>query len=334
MKSIPRKSISDEMPHLLAEWSPLNNTLDPYKITCGSDKKATWICSSGHEWVASISSRAKINGTGCPVCDGKRVVSGFNDLLTSKPELCLEWDQNRNALGPHKYAPFSNKKVWWICSSSHSWEATIASRSHQANGCPYCAGQRAIQGFNDLGTTHPELVKEWFDTTITPDTAMAASIKNIKWKCIEGHIWEAQISNRALRGDGCRECSGAGSSKIEQTLREVLNGFAPMGDRKLDIPWRNNKSMEVDARMLDDQNTIVEYDGVAYHSQEITIERDLAKTAALIDSGHRVIRVRQYPLDYLELDIPGLYQELFIWNGYEQVQRTRLAELLQPYFVS
>ena len=53
---------------------------------------------------------------------------------------------------------FSNTKVWWICEKGHEWEALISTRSNGSQ-CPYCSGIEMLPGYNDLATTHPQLVK-------------------------------------------------------------------------------------------------------------------------------------------------------------------------------
>lgn len=52
-------------PELLREWDYVKNTLNPNEVSIGSGKKASWkCCVCGHEWAASIASRAA--GHGCP----------------------------------------------------------------------------------------------------------------------------------------------------------------------------------------------------------------------------------------------------------------------------
>ena len=58
-------------PQLADEWcDELNGDLKPTMVSKGSHKKVWWKCSQGHVWDAFIYSRAKENGTGCPVCAG------------------------------------------------------------------------------------------------------------------------------------------------------------------------------------------------------------------------------------------------------------------------
>jgi len=58
-------------PRLAEEWHPtMNAALTPRDVTRGSHKVIWWKCREGHVWKAAVFSRAKRNGTGCPVCAG------------------------------------------------------------------------------------------------------------------------------------------------------------------------------------------------------------------------------------------------------------------------
>jgi len=58
-------------PKLAKEFHPIRNKkLTASKITPASNKKVWWICSRGHEWKASVSSRHG-RGTGCPYCNAQ-----------------------------------------------------------------------------------------------------------------------------------------------------------------------------------------------------------------------------------------------------------------------
>ncbi|MBP1546344.1 MAG: hypothetical protein J6A37_07080 [Oscillospiraceae bacterium] len=136
-------------PCLANEWNyEKNNGLTPVNVTPGSNKKAWWRCSNGHEWQASIADRN--SGRGCPYCTGKKVLKGYNDLQTVNPTLAKEWNYEKNSgLTPLDITPGSNKKVWWKCSQGHEWQATIYNRN-RGNRCPYCTGQKVVKTNNDL----------------------------------------------------------------------------------------------------------------------------------------------------------------------------------------
>jgi Probable Zinc-ribbon domain len=178
---------------------------DPSTVTRGSGVKKLWICNLGHQWISTVANRS--NGTRCPICLGQVVLAGFNDLATLEPELAKEafgWD-------PSTVTRSSNLKKHWICAIGHKWSAIINSRS-KGNGCPICAGQEVLAGFNDLATLEPELAKEafgWDPSTVT----RGSGVKKL-WICNLGHQWSAAVSARS-GGSGCPICSGS----------EVLAGF-------------------------------------------------------------------------------------------------------------
>ena len=126
---------------LAEEWNyEKNGSLTPDMVTQRSGKKVWWKCKYGHEWEVVVAKRSE--GNGCPVCSNKKVLKGYNDLLTVNPTLAEEWNYDKNGtLTPDMVTAGSSKKVWWKCDKGHEWEATVKNRSH-GRGCPYCSGRR------------------------------------------------------------------------------------------------------------------------------------------------------------------------------------------------
>ena len=57
-----------------------------------------------------ISSRAQ--GSGCPVCAGKKIIPGENDLASQYPAIAKEWHPTKNGtLTPEQIQPASNQKL-------------------------------------------------------------------------------------------------------------------------------------------------------------------------------------------------------------------------------
>ena len=98
---------------LLPEWHPaLNGVLTPQHVTAGSTTKVWWQCAHGHTWEAAICSRSK--GNGCPVCSGRQVLAGFNDIATNNLDLAAEWHPTLNGeLTSQHVTARTNKKAWW-----------------------------------------------------------------------------------------------------------------------------------------------------------------------------------------------------------------------------
>lgn len=133
-------------------------------------------------------------------------------LNLTHPELAKEWHPYKNeCLFPENITPGSGKKVWWLGRCGHEWESCIHSRTRQKTGCPYCANQKVLEGFNDLATKHPQLAKEWHPTKNEkkrPNEVIYGSNQKVWWQCGLGHEWLAQISSRCHQKTGCPYCSG------------------------------------------------------------------------------------------------------------------------------
>jgi hypothetical protein len=187
---------------------------DPKSVTAGSNRRLEWKCEAGHIWRTAVVNRFqgdRQNGSDCPVCTGKKLLVGFNDLLTTHPDLSREvsgWD-------PRTVTAGSNRKVKWICQLGHKWDAVVANRSANESGCPYCSGNKVLVGFNDLGTRFPAIAQEadgW-----NPNLITAGSKRKLKWKCIEGHNWITTVSARtSTYKTSCPSCAPKGYDPNEK----------------------------------------------------------------------------------------------------------------------
>ncbi len=204
-------------PALAAQWHPTKNGgLVPEEFVAGTHRKVWWLCDKGHEWQASISSRSR--GIGCPVCAGKLVVAGENDLSSFYPQIAAEWDAEKNGrLTPQMLTPYSNRRVWWRCGLGHEYIAAVAARTMHGSGCPYCAGFKALAGFNDLATLDPDVAAQWhteLNEKLTPEMVTLGSRKKVWWQCSQGHVWAAVIHSRTGPNHcGCPVCAGKVSAK-------------------------------------------------------------------------------------------------------------------------
>jgi len=154
---------------------------DPSDFFSASSRSKPWKCYLGHKWKAVIYERA-IEGTGCPYCSNQKVLTGFNDLATTHPELAREafgWDPKLIVAGTHK-------KLAWKCNSAHVWRAQVVNRSRQNQGCPTCADS----GYdpNESGYLYLLNHSQWrmFQIGITnvPDDRMRRH-KKLGWELLE-----------------------------------------------------------------------------------------------------------------------------------------------------
>ena len=139
------------------------------------------------------------------------LVKRADTLETENPKLAKQWHPVKNVLlAPKDVSCGSGKKVWWLCSNNHEWEAVINSRN-RGMGCPYCAGQRVTKDHN-FAVAYPELLKELdFNKNENLDLSKLAprSNKKVWWKCDKGHSWQATIQNKTRKflKSECPYCS-------------------------------------------------------------------------------------------------------------------------------
>jgi hypothetical protein len=180
--------------------------VDPKTLSAGSDKEVSWKCLLGHTFTLQVKKRIGRN-YGCPYCSNSKVLVGFNDFETKHPEMAKEadgWDP-KTVIGGS--AVFRD----WKCQKGHKYRAKVSSRGARNSGCPYCANQLILRGFNDLATTNPELATQadgWDPTEIISGKSQ------VDWICPSGHRTKASIDTRKS-GSGCRVC----------VHQEVLQGY-------------------------------------------------------------------------------------------------------------
>ncbi len=205
-------------PKLLAEWDYERNEKAPETYSSGSRKKVWWKCSvCGHSWEDPVFMR--VQGSMCPVCRQKKRTETFqknklqrgnNDLLSRFPDIAKEWNTEKNELAPTEVLYSSHTNYWWTCPRGHEYYTSPNRRTEKGNGCPYCAGKKVLPGFNDLASTHPELLEEWdYEKNAGTDPSQITpgrSSQKYWWKCsVCGHEWEASPNTRT-RGHGCPNC--------------------------------------------------------------------------------------------------------------------------------
>lgn len=290
-------------PAVAAEWHPIKNgALTPQDVTRGSGKKVWWLGSRcGHEWDALVSNRTRRNSK-CPICDGKRILVGFNDLMTTCPRVGREWHPTRNgALCPTEVMAGTSKRVWWLGSRcGHAWEANIKDRTGKAAGCAVCAGLVVLVGFNDLASTSPLVARQWHPTRngdLLPTGVTRGNDMKVWWLCTAGHEWDAVVKSRTVIGAGCPDCAkdkGARTSLAEIALRHELSLlFSGTRVSGVDLPRPGGgRALECDIliEQPDGLRAVVEFDGHSVHAKRA--EQDAAKSEVLRGMGYLVVRVR------------------------------------------
>lgn len=270
-------------PELERVWHPSKNQeLDPRSLHAGSHQHAWWICEYGHETESEIRVRAK--GHRCAVCSNRVVLEGFNDLLTTNPELAEEFDGNLNA--PVKVTQIqvgSKPKFWWRCSKGHSFSSRVATRIKSA-GCPICNNKQVLPGYNDLATTNPEIAAIWHPTKnlpTVPESVVAGSDKKVWWTCAESHEYETSVYNKC-KNQNCPVCFKillvAGVNDLQTTHPDLAKQWHP----------RNNGDL------LPSQFTSINSNQVWWqcpegHEYELSIKRRVKAKSCSVCSNSRLM---------------------------------------------
>jgi hypothetical protein len=178
-----------------------------------------WKCKLGHKWKATVDSRVNLGAT-CPICSGHKILSGFNDLSTTHPEIAIEadgWD-------PRTVQKGTRQVKSWKCKLGHRWRTSPNGRTNGDSGCPTCAKY----GF-DPNTdaylyflTHPQWQMLQIGITNIPDDRIQRH-KRLGWELLEirgpmdGHLtqqWEKAIL-RMLKAKGADLSNSKISGKFD-----------------------------------------------------------------------------------------------------------------------
>ncbi|WP_102691403.1 zinc-ribbon domain-containing protein [Rummeliibacillus pycnus] len=220
-------SLASLNPELASEWHPtLNGKLTPKDVTSKKSEKVWWLGSCGHEWDARIDGRS--NGNGCPICDNKIILKGFNDMWTTNPKLS---SLLLNPEDGYKYSQTSGRKVNWKCSECESIirNKKIADINYYGIKCPKCSD----------GFSIPERIMYNLLMQLNIDFNHDVSFK---WSNTKRYDFYIPLINLIIETHG-----GQHSER----------GFKSIGGRSLDEEIANDKLKEKLAKGNDIENYIV-----------------------------------------------------------------------------
>lgn len=303
--------IESQYDNLIAsEWDWRRNNaigLHPSEVSKGSHRKAWWRCHKCNGSYDMVIREKILKNNKCPYCAGKRILPGYNDLASCYPKLISEewnWPEN-NKIGiyPNEITAGSNRKAWFTCPDCNgSYDACIYDKTAGKIKCPYCSGTRVLQGFNDLQSKYPIMVKNEWDWVknnavgLYPNAITKSSSVKAYWKCSKcKHEWQATAHSRTTHSSGCPKCSHRISKQENQVAEFIRNYLCTHDDSMNHTMYRSIKfkriykmlsidaehilSDDLQAHMLKeldvyipDLNLAVEYDGDYWHSDEVMIE--------------------------------------------------------------
>lgn len=176
---------------------------DPKTVSKGSGKTCDWFCNKCKGvYSAKVKDRIYHNN-GCPYCAGKQVLVGYNDLQTTHPEVAKQaygWDPKTVSRG------MKVEKDWFCIKCNGVYSATVAYKTYDNTGCPYCSGNKVLVGYNDLQTTHSKVAKQAYGWD--PRTVSKGCFDKYNWLCEKCNgVYSAKVNDRT-NSRGCPYCAG------------------------------------------------------------------------------------------------------------------------------
>lgn len=163
-------------------------------------------------------------------------------LSTHSPHLLEEIDYEKNKeFNPNSVGYSSTTKIWWKCNNGHSYFTSIGSRTRgKGTGCPICANQKILKGYNDLKTKFPDIAKDWDDEKNYPiksEDVFPGTSKKYYWKCKNNHSYYKSPASRTNLKTGCPICAN----------KEVLKGYNDIAttNPKVLEQWNYEKNNEL-----------------------------------------------------------------------------------------
>ncbi len=206
-------------PKLIKEWDYQKNIISPDKVTLFSSKKRWFLCENGfknHSYDAVVADKYR-DLTSCPYCSNRKVLKGFNDLATKRPDLLIDWDYENNEKTPFEITAGSKYLANWECHTcGYKWKATVSSRVN-GNGCKQCAKKRRVETASRLriirrgsfADKYPDLLLDYdYENNPSPNDLSPGSKIKVRWIChVCGEKWESPIYSRGGGGQGCPKCA-------------------------------------------------------------------------------------------------------------------------------
>ena len=219
-------------------WSP-KNTLDPFKLSKGSDKYIIWmLCkekdyhndNGGYETTPNEFYR----GNRCPYCSGHKThpKDSFGQWLidTYGNNAVEKYWSSKNTINPFEISPNSHKNIWIYCQekdyhNDNGGYKTSPNSFYRGQRCGYCYNSK-IHPLDSFGMLYPEKAKYWSkNNKKTPFEVAPKTTRKYKFICEKcGEEFERNLNdlNRIDSGVVCINCN---SSSLEQATKNVLDGY-------------------------------------------------------------------------------------------------------------
>ena len=252
----------------------------PRNILPGSNKKTEWICDCGRETTAMINHVTSGHTTACSRCN-EVYANTVSDMKFGKLRIKT----------PQDVMPGSAKKIEWICDCGK--EKFISIRkviSGRTSSCGDCHGMIDDWYFTNKERIRslkcPILPSEVPLGGITPLEVIKSSKRRFKTNCPScrrpwtGHWGDIRFGRALTCG-----CSYNRTSIEQRKIFEFIKQY----DSGVQLEYKLGLfSYDI---FVPSKNLLIEYDGIFYHNDEYSKEKDLRKHKLALNSGYKFMRI-------------------------------------------
>lgn len=201
--------LADEYPEIAKLWHhTLNGNKTPHNVKSKSSATAWWICPiTGAPYQRQIYSQVTRQSPS-PYVMNKKILTGYNDILTKCPEAEKYWDYNKNTLDPRKTLFNSTQKAWWKdpeTNTSIQREIKTTTKRlirNKKDENPNTSEFTPIpQPITKTHTTIIETMWDYEKNTKQPETLTPGSNYNAWWICpTYKHSYQRKVRNQLKAG--------------------------------------------------------------------------------------------------------------------------------------
>ena len=238
------------------------------------------------------------HSNGCEQCQKEVLNKYYKDKKKTNEQFITEVEGLGTGIVPMGEYPGCHESMQFKCKYGHIWSST----PHDildGYGCPYCAGQRILKGFNDLWTTDPDIAKMLYDPNIGYEISRGSN-NRVEWVCPYCGSHKFSSAKQVITyGLACSKCSDGISypnkfmynvlSQLNIDFKKEVNkkhkGFEWVENYKYDFYFKNNNGMY-----------FIEMDGGFHYGDYFSLYEEIHKTDEIkdllaIEHGINIIRI-------------------------------------------
>ena len=143
---------------------------------------------------------------GCPECQREILSKYYKSRMKTDEQFNQEVDTLDTGIKPMSEYSGYNNIIPFMCKMGHIWDSTPHAVL-DGYGCPYCAGQKILVGFNDLWTTDPDIAKMLSNPNIGYEISRGSK-RVVSWTCPRcGERKMSSVKQVITYGLACSACS-------------------------------------------------------------------------------------------------------------------------------